>query len=269
MKFGECFKLVVREHAENKSRIFEMAIKDLKKQFSGTLFGMIWPVLKNLIFIFAYWFTITIGLKSGKSVGYPYMAWLSAGLVPWFFIRDTLVPAAKSIRSNRYLVTKVIFPKSIISTFKVLSGFISSFMFLGVVLIICLLYGVFPNLYWIQLVYYAFSAFALMVAISLITSTLVVISRDIEFLLSSTIVLIFWLTPILWAVDNLSRGLAFVIKLNPFFYVIEGFRESIFGQAWFWEHPMLTLYYWLMVIILLIVGIFVHGKARDHFADIL
>ena len=88
-------------------------------------------MVKNLIFVFAYWFTITIGLKSEKSVGVPYIAWLAVGLVPWFFIRDTLVPAARSIRSNRYLVTKVVFPKSIISTFKVLSGFMSSFMFLG------------------------------------------------------------------------------------------------------------------------------------------
>ena len=66
MKFTDCFKLVVKEHAENKSQIVGMAMKDLKKQYSGTVFGMLWPVLKNLIFVFAYWFTITIGLKSQR-----------------------------------------------------------------------------------------------------------------------------------------------------------------------------------------------------------
>ena len=269
MKFAECLRLVVKEHVENSAQLKEMAIKDLKKQYSGTMLGAAWPVIKNLIFIFAYWFTITIGLKSGKSVGAPYMAWLTAGLVPWFFIRDTLVPAAKSIRSNRYLVTKVIFPKSIISTFKVLSGFISSFLFLGIVLLICLHYGVFPSLYWIQMIYYAFAALALMVAISLITSTLVVLSRDLEFLLNSIIVLIFWLTPILWTIDNVSGWLAMVVKLNPFFYLIEGFREAILSRAWFWESPMLTMYYWVVVGMLFMLGVFIHGKARDYFADIL
>lgn len=269
MKFAECFRLVVKEHVESRSQLKEMAIKDLKKQYSGTMLGSAWPVIKNLIFVFAYWFTITIGLKSGKDVGAPYMVWLSAGLVPWFFIRDTMVPAAKSIRSNRYLVTKVIFPKSIISTFKVLSGFISSFLFLGIVLIICLAYGVFPSVYWIQLIYYAVAALALMVAISLITSTLVVLSRDIEFLLNSMIVLIFWLTPILWTIENITGWLAVIIKLNPFFYLIEGFRESILSQAWFWESPVLTLYYWGVVAVLFIIGTIVHGKARDSFADIL
>lgn len=269
MKFTDCFKLVIQEHTENTSQIIGMAVKDLKKQYSGTIFGMLWPVLKNLIFVFAYWFTITIGLKSEGDVDAPYMVWLAAGLVPWFFIRDTLVPAARSIRSRRFLVTKVIFPKSIISTYKVFSGFISSFMFLGIVLIICLLHGVFPSVYWIQMIYYAMAALMLMVAISLTTSTLVVLSRDIEFLLNSTIVLVFWLTPILWNVHNLSNGLAFIVKLNPFYYVIEGFRESLVGETWFWEHPTLTLYYWGVVFVLFAVGVFIHGKARDHFADVL
>ena len=87
MKFTDCFKLVIKEHTENASQMIGMAVKDLKKQYSGTIFGMLWPVLKNLIFVFAYWFTITIGLKSEADVGAPYMVWLAAGLVPWFFIR--------------------------------------------------------------------------------------------------------------------------------------------------------------------------------------
>ena len=269
MKFRECFSVVVKEHLENKSQVFDMAKKDLKKQYSGTLLGVLWPVLKNLIFVFAYWFTVTIGLKSEKMVGVPYIAWLSVGLVPWFFIRDTLVPAARSVRANRYLVTKVVFPKSIISTFKVLSGFISSFMFLGVVVLICFSYGIFPTLYWLQIIYYAFSALVLMIAISLITSTLVVISRDIEFLINSFIVLIFWLTPILWSVDNLSGMTAFIVKLNPFYYVIHGFRESMLGQTWFWESPLLTAYYWGITGVLFIVGTLIHGKLRNHFADVL
>lgn len=269
MNLKDCLTVVLKEHLENKSQIVEMALKDLKKQYSGTLFGMLWPVLKNLIFVFAYWFTITIGLKSERSVGAPYMVWLSAGLIPWFFIRDTLVPAARSVRSRRFLVTKVIFPKSIISTYKVVAGFISSFMFLGVVMVICLCYGVFPTVYWIQLIYYALAALSLMVAISLTTSTLVVLSRDIEFLLNSTIVLVFWLTPILWSVENLTGRLALLVKLNPFYYVINGFREAMIDQTWFWEHPTLTLYYWVVVIGLFLMGVFIHGRARDYFADVL
>ena len=171
MKFIESIKVVVDEHIKNPLQIANMAKKDLKKQFSGTALGYLWPLIKNMIYVFAYWFTIQVGLKgTNKGIGAPYIVWLAVGLVPWFFIRDTIVPAASSIRKNRYLVTKMVFPTSIISTFRVLSGFISSFMFVAVAIIMCLAHGIYPSIYWLQAIYYALAAFILLVAISFTTS---------------------------------------------------------------------------------------------------
>lgn len=271
MKFTESIKVVVDEHIKNPLQIANMAKKDLKKQFSGTALGYLWPLIKNMIYVFAYWFTIQVGLKgTNKGIEAPYIVWLAVGLVPWFFIRDTIVPSASSIRKNRYLVTKTVFPTSIIPTFSVMSGFISSFMFIGVVAIMCIVKGIYPDIYWIQIIYYAIAAFILLLAISLTTSALVVVSRDIEFLLKSVIVLVFWVSPILWPISNITNPLLnIVVKLNPFFYVIEGFRESILYQTWFWQSPVLTLYFWGVVVVLMLFGIFIHGKLRDYFADIL
>lgn len=270
MNFLDSLKLVWHEHTSNYKQIFQMAQKDLKKQFSGTALGIAWPIIKNLIFVFAYWFTIQVGLKGGKHNPYePYIVWLVVGLLPWFFIRDTLVPAASSIRKNKYLVTKMVFPVSMISTFKVLSAFISSFMFVGIGFLICFAYGIFPNIYWVQIIYYAVAALILLVAISLTTSALVVVSRDVEFFLNSIIVLIFWVSPILWPISNLHGITKIIVKLNPFFYIIEGFRESMLYGKWFWESPVLTAYFWAVVVILFVIGIFIHGKLRDYFADIL
>ena len=271
MKFTDSIKIVVDEHIKNPLQIINMSKKDLKKQFSGTALGWLWPLIKNSIYVFAYWFAIQIGLKgTTKSIDAPYIIWLAVGLVPWFFIRDTIVSSASSIRKNRYLVTKTVFPISIIPTFSVMSGFISSFMFILVVITMCLLNGIYPDIYWIQILYYAMSAFILLFAISLTTSALVVVSRDIEFFLKSVIVLLFWISPILWPISNITNSLlSIVVKLNPFFYVIEGFRDSILYQTWFWERPVLTLYFWSVVLILMIFGVFIHGKLRDYFADIL
>ena len=269
MNFSDSFELVFREHIKNFSQIIHMSRKDLKKQFSGTALGVFWPIIKNCIFVFAYWFTIAIGLKGTSNIEYPYMVWLVTGLVPWFFIRDTLVPAAKSIRSNRYLVTKIVYPVSTITTFKVISGFISSYSFLLVLIVICFRYNIYPDIYWIQLVYYALCSLLLLIAISLITSSLVVVSRDIEFFINSVIVLIFWISPILWPISNITGKLNLIVKLNPFFYIVEGFRDSILSKVWFWDNVYLTIYFWAVVIILFIVGIFMHGKLREQFSDIL
>ena len=80
MKFIESVKVVVDEHKRNPLQIVNMAKKDLKKQFSGTALGVLWPLIKNMIFVFAYWFTIQIGLKgTTKSIDQPYIIWLVIG----------------------------------------------------------------------------------------------------------------------------------------------------------------------------------------------
>ena len=62
---------------------------------------------------------------------------------------------------------------------------------------------------------------------------------------------------------------AFILKLNPLFYIVNGYRESIIYQVGFWEHPMLMLYYWGVTLILLITGVVVFKKLRPHFADVI
>lgn len=261
--------LVLKEHRNNLQNIWEMALKDLKKQYSGTMLGYAWAVIKNMIYVFAYWFTISIGLKGSANVGYPYMAWLVTGLSGWFFIKDTLSPAANSIRKNKYLVTKMVYPVSTIPTFKVISSFISNLMFLIVVVAILLISGVDVDIHWIQVLYYQFAGIMLMVGISWLTSALVVISRDIEMLISSTVFLLFWLTPILYPISNLSDKLMFIVKLNPFYYIVDGYRASFLYGEWFWQRPTLTLYFWCVVGIFMLIGAFVHGKLRNQFVDVL
>ena len=265
----EGLRLVLNEHRLNFKNIVEMAIKDLKKQYAGTAIGWLWSIVKNIIYVFAYWFMVEVGLRGTSGVEYPYMIWLITGLAAWFFINGTLVPAASSIRKNKYLVTKMVYPVSIIPTFKVISSFISNLGFMVVVFAVAVLSRVAPSIYWVQILYYQFAAIVLLSAISLLTSALVVFSRDIEMLIKSTVFLLFWLSPILYPVDNLSGTLAFVMRLNPFVYIVEGFRASILYKEWFWMSPGQTVYFWVITFIVLMLGVFVHGKLRNQFADVL
>lgn len=262
-------KIVVQEHLKNGENIFNMAVKDMRKQYSGTFLGYFWSLLKDLIFVFAYWFAIYIGLKGGGKVGYPYMAWLVVGLYGWFFIRDTFAPGAKAIRQNRYLVTKMVYPVSTIPTFKIISSFLSNLLFLPVVIITLILCGVDIKLQFIQLLYYQVAAICLMVGISLFTSALVVVSRDFEMLINSIVFMLFWFTPILFPASNLTGKLAVVMKLNPFYYIVEGYRATFLYGQWFWERPALMLYYWIFVLSMIFLGSFVHGRLRNQFVDIL
>ncbi len=82
--------------------------------------------------------------------------------------------------------------------------------------------------------------------------------------------LLFWLTPIFWNVALIHNfKVQCIIKANPFYYIINGFRDSLIYNVSFWQRPWLMLYFWLMTIFIIWIGNIVFNKLRPHFADVL
>ena len=59
------------------------------------------------------------------------------------------------------------------------------------------------------------------------------------------------------------------LKLNPFYYIVAGYRDSILTGNWFWERPTLTVYFWGVTFILMFLGLKVFRKLRPHFSDVM
>ena len=82
-----------------------------------------------------------------------------------------------------------------------------------------------------------------------------------------------WATPIMWNVysDQMHiPGWAMnIIKINPMFYITDGYREALIGGKGFWEKPALTAYYWCFALVVLFLGVHVFKKLKDNFADVL
>ena len=69
--------------------------------------------------------------------------------------------------------------------------------------------------------------------------------------------------------QGLDLTLQQVVKINPMYYIAVGYRDSmIFGNG-FWERPTLTLYFWGVTIVMLLVGLKVFKRLRPHFSDVL
>ena len=60
-----------------------------------------------------------------------------------------------------------------------------------------------------------------------------------------------------------------IIKLNPAYYIVNGYRDSMLYHISVFDHGLYTLYFWCIVIILLIIGTNVFNKLKPHFADVL
>jgi teichoic acid transport system permease protein len=78
-----------------------------------------------------------------------------------------------------------------------------------------------------------------------------------------------WLTPILWRVEMVPEQYRWVFKLNPVGYIVEGYRDAIFGRIWVWQHWATTLGFWAVTIALWAFARNVFRRTKPHFADVL
>lgn len=242
---------------------------DFKYEFRGSLLGVAWAFIQPVFTILIFWFVFQVGFKAQPVGEYPFILWLSAGMIPWFFFSDSLAKASNSIVSNSYLVKKIVFDISLLPIIKIASAFAIHLFFIAVLILMFLIYGYYPDIYYLQLIYYLFATIAMVYSISLITSTLVVFTKDVAQLVTMTLQFGFWLTPIFWNLQMVPEKYHFIIQLNPLVYVIEGYRDIFINKAWFWEDMTMTLYFWGAIILIYVYGKYLFKKLRPYFADVI
>ena len=258
---------VVDDIWKDRQLLVSLSLKDFQRKFSGTYFGIFWAIAQPLLTIIVYWVAFQYGFRSGPIDGVPYVVWFMCGIVPWLFVSEAFSSASNSFIEYSYLIKKVKFNTNILPLVKILSAFCVHALFIIIVLIVALCFGIMPSVYLVQLVYYMLANIVLLFALSLITSSIVVFFRDLNQIISVILLMGMWGTPIAWSLDTFEVGVQNAFKLNPFLYVIEGYRDAILGREWFWDKPALSIYFWTVVLILLMIGGVLYTKLRPHFAD--
>lgn len=249
--------------------IMQLAKNDFKVKYLGSYLGVFWAFMNPVILILVYWFVFQIGFRSMPIGDVPFILWLIAGIIPWFFVSEAISVGTNSILDNSYLVKKVVFRVSILPLVKILSAIFIHLIFVLLMLVLYMVYGYQLDVYYVQVVYFVLASVALVYAVSLITSSLVVFSKDVGQIVGVILQFGFWLTPIFWSFTIVPEKLQFLFKLNPVYYIVEGYRNTLIYKRWFWEDPLLTIYFWGVVTFLLFVGITLFKKLKPHFSDVL
>lgn len=161
------------------------------------------------------------------------------------------------------------FPVSVLPTITIISNGLQFIVMLLVLGVIFLVYGINPGIYIVQLPYYIFSLLVFLFAFTLLFSTISTIIRDFQLVLQSVMRMMLYLLPVLWDTSKLPHLFQTILKLNPLYYILEGFRYTLLEHVWFYEDWIYTLYFWSITLLILLIGSFIHIKFRDKFIDYL
>ena len=264
---------LLKEIVTRRKLIWDLAKADFKKRFVGSYFGMVWMFVQPLVTVLIYFFIFQLGFKSVPPVpGVPYVLWLVPGIVPWFFYSEALNCITGCLQEYSYLVKKVVFQVEILPVIKLISCLLVHGFFLLIMLIMALCFGKLPMATWIQILYYSFAASMLALAFGYLTSAIHVFFKDMAQIVSICLQFGMWLSPIMYQETMFSADypwIVTVLKLNPFYYIVAGYRDSILTGNWFWERPTLTLYYWVVTLVIGFAGLKVFKRLRPHFSDVL
>lgn len=265
---------MVKDIFANTGLIRELAKNDFKKKFAGSYFGILWAFVSPIVTICVYWFVFTVGMRGAANDvnGFPYVLWMIAGLVPWFLFSEILTSGTNVLIEYTYLVKKIVFNISILPVMKIVTATVIHLFFVLLMIVIFICTGHFPTIYMLQIPYYMAATWILSAALVFFTSAIVVFFKDLTQVVTIFLQIFIWITPIMWqdtAMLASHPAIAFIIRLNPMYYIVYGYRDAMINHIWFWEKPEMTVYFWVITILLFLGGCSIFNRLKPHFADVI
>ncbi len=263
-------RTVVKECWQNRERLVTLAIYDLKVRNSGTWFGFLWNFLNPALQILVYWFVFAVGFKSAAPRGeYSYLIWMIVGIIPWFYISEALNASTMAIYSFQDVLKRMRFPVAIVPIRTVLATLISHVMAMVVVMAIFFMAGYGVGIHFLSVFYYMAASFLFLSGYALMASAITVLFKDFQKIMNAVIRLLFYISPIVWSKEQYAENVYRILKLNPFVYIITGYRDSILYNQPFYTNWRYGLYFWGITLLLVWAGCTIHIRFRERFMDVI
>ncbi len=271
-KWYDKFTTLPVELFQNRHLIWKLAKNDFKKRYAGSCMGAIWAMAQPVVTVAMYYivFDKIMGNQVNRGTGeIPFVLFLTAGLVPWFYFSEALSNGTNAMLEYNYLVKKVVFKISVLPIIKIIAATFIHMFFIVVLLIVAAIYGYYPTVYTLQIFYYSACLFIFVLALCYTTCSIVVFFKDLSQIINIILQIGMWATPILWNIDTLNVKWLVFLKLNPLVYIVNGYRSAIYERVWFFQDFFSTMYFWIVTVVLFGIGAAVFKRLKVHFADVL
>lgn len=244
--------------------IAELLKKEIKVRYKNNILGYAWSILNPLaqamVFFVAFQFILKVKIEN-------YVLFLILGLFPWQWFLNSVISSSVSMIANANLIKKTIFPREYIVYAGVLNDMVHFVLSLPVLVLFIILYHqpiyfpyilLFPVLVVIQLF--------ITLGLALLVASVNVFFRDLERLVAILLNMLFYATPIVYAIGMIPERLKFIIYLNPLALLIVNYRDIFLYGDVHWRYFLLSVAY--------AVGIFLFGyitfnRLKSRFAEVL
>ena len=252
--------------------LYEIVRKNIKLQYRNSVLGIFWTFLQPLMttIVLVIVFGGVFGSNRSETVNYP--IYLLCGRLIYEFFSQSTKRAMRSIQNSASVIKKVYVPKYIYPLSNVIANFVTFVISLLVLVCFILYFYFFSDKPPVISGYALLSPIPILIllilsiGIGLILCTLQVFFKDIEYLYEVFCMLLFYMTPIFYHVDQLNitnKFFKMVLMANPLYSITEMFRSCVlYGEMFNINHLLYSLGFSLLTVV---IGLLVFYKKQDKF----
>lgn len=258
-------KEYLRDLIRFRELFFFLAWRDILVRYKQAAFGIAWAVIRPLLNMAI--FSLIFGkIAHLSSYDIPYPLFVLAGMLPWQLVSGVVFDTCNSLINNVHLITKVYFPRIILSTSQILVHLVDFSINLGLLFAFMLIMGTGSLTTMWSLPFCLLLALVLCVGASLWLSALTVQYRDFRFIVTFIVQFGMFVSPVGYGTYIVPGMWKWLYFLNPMVGVIDAFRWSLFGI----EQPDLiwsVIFSLVISLVLLATGLSYFRKTERSFAD--
>ena len=202
--------------------------RELFSRYLGSASGLAWAFLHPLALLAVYHFVFTTVFRAGSMDGKSFLLFVAVALWPWLAAQEALQRGTVSIAAHAGLIRKVAFPHEVVVYASIAATLALQFVGYLAVLVVLALFGEPVHFEGLLLAVPLWMLLAVAVAgLTLALAALQVFIRDIEHILLPVLMILMYLTPILYPLSLVPEEMRPWVAANPFGYLVERLRDAL------------------------------------------
>jgi ABC-type polysaccharide/polyol phosphate export permease len=240
--------------------------RELTTRYLGSVTGFAWALLSPLALLGVYHFVFTHVFRATGFAGQSFLAFVAVALWPWLAAQEALQRGAVSLAGYSGMIRKVAFPHELVVLASVAATFALQFVGYVAILVVLRIAGepvhlrglVVATPIWLVVLIAA-------TGLTLLLAALQVFVRDVEHVLMPLLMMLMYLTPILYPLVMVPEGMRDFVSANPFTWVVGRLRDALLdGKVALQPADAVAL---AVALLLFVGGRWVFRRLSPHFED--
>jgi len=236
--------------------------RDFSLRYKQSVLGILWslllPLAQLLVMVFLFQSVVPLNIEA-------YPAFVFCALLPWGWFSGCLGSSGGLFMGNRDLVRHPNFVPVRLAVVNTLSNLITYLAALPILLFVLVVYGrpftfallLFPVLMLIQA--------TLTIGLSLVIATLNVFYRDVQHIVTVSLLLLFYLTPVFYRPQSVAAKYHLVYEINPIAVLIQAYRDIFFHGTYPAWGPLLLAA--VVSVVVYGLGVIVYNNQQHNLID--